>query len=71
MNTDKTTFVPARATLPGILIQDEIDAREGQSQKILANQIGVQTSFLKLGTTRLSEALLSQGFFYTKTFFKA
>lgn len=46
MATPKTTLTPVRATHPGILIKDEIEATPELNQRILAKELGVQPSFL-------------------------
>ncbi len=42
----KKHIIPFEATHPGILIKDELEAREGVNQKDLAKQLGVKASFL-------------------------
>jgi HTH-type transcriptional regulator/antitoxin HigA len=46
MATYNDNLIPGRATHPGILIQDEIEARPGLSQKSLAFELDVKPSFL-------------------------
>jgi len=45
MATNKI-LTPARATHPGVLIKDELDATPDLNQRILAKELGVQPSFL-------------------------
>lgn len=45
MVTDKK-LTPVQATHPGVLIKDELDATPNLNQRTLANELGVQPSFL-------------------------
>ena len=42
----KNNILPFKATHPGVLIKDELDARPNLNQKDLAKEIGVKASFL-------------------------
>ena len=42
----QNNIIPFEATHPGVLIKDEIDAREDINQKELAKELGVKASFL-------------------------
>ena len=44
--TTHNNIIPFEATHPGILIKDELDARDDISQKDLAKEMGVKASFL-------------------------
>lgn len=46
METQKTELIPARATHPGVLIKDELDASPDLNQTTLAMELGVQNSYL-------------------------
>lgn len=46
MATQNNNIIPFEATHPGILIKDELDAREDINQKDLAKELGVKASFL-------------------------
>ncbi len=46
MTTQKKYIIPFEVTHPGILIKDELDAREDINQKDLAKELGVKASFL-------------------------
>ncbi len=42
----QNNILPFEATHPGVLIKDELDAREDINQKDLAKELGVKASFL-------------------------
>ncbi len=44
--TNREEILPYRATHPGVLIKDELEARGGYKQKDLAKELGVKASFL-------------------------
>jgi len=46
MATQNNNIIPFEATHPGVLIKDELDAREDINQKDLAKELGVKASFL-------------------------
>ncbi len=46
MVTHNNNIIPFEATHPGVLIKDELDAREDINQKDLAKELGVKASFL-------------------------
>ncbi len=46
METYKNNIIPFEATHPGILIKDELDARDDINEKDLAKALGVKEPFL-------------------------
>lgn len=46
MASQKSTLIPVKATHPGVLIKDEIDATPDLNQRTLAKELGVLPSFL-------------------------